>query len=117
MADEQATLTPQLVADLKEQSRILYCITPMEGELMTAGVVGGTLEGVDKLLKAAVRDVGAPVTVLVEKIATDDAGAITFTLLVLRYSRAVMRKKRMASPAPPNDPARHASVGEGAADD
>ena len=116
MADEQATITPQLVADLKEQSRILYCITPMKGELMTAGVIGGTLEGLDKLLKAAVKDVGAPVTVLVEKIATDDAGAITFTLLVLRYSQAVMRKKRMASPAPPNDPVLHARAGEGGAD-
>ena len=116
MADEQATLTPQLVADLKEQSRIQWCITPMKGELMTAGVVGGTLEGLDKLLKAAVKDVGVPVTVLVEKIATDDAGAITFTLLVMRYSQAVMRKKRMASPAPPNDPVLHARAGEGGAD-
>ena len=111
MADEQATLTPQLVADLKEQSRIQWCITPMKGELMTADVVGGALEGLDKLLKAAVRDVGAPVTVLVEKISTDDAGAITFTLLVLRYSQAVMRKKRRASPAPLNDQRANADDG------
>jgi len=101
MADEPGKLTPTLVADLKDKSRIRWCITPMEGEMMTADVVGGTLHSLDKLLKATMKGTGAPVTVLVESIATDDTGTITFTLLVLRYSQSAMRKKRMKRAATP----------------
>jgi hypothetical protein len=87
-----------LVAQLKEEHRISYSITPKPGELINTRTLGDTCTHFGKLLEAIGKELGAKTTVLVERIETDDKGEHTIHCLIARVLNPAAQKKQSRKP-------------------
>lgn len=81
-------ITAASVVDNKQ--RLTWSIHPKEGDLLQAKTVGGTLARMDELLRACAKEDGGNVRCYVERVYTDEAGAVHFDLAVL----PVVKNKR-----------------------
>lgn len=73
-----------VVAKLKEESRLQFKLSPAPNEMLSAKNVGGAIEQMATLLKSCARDQKVTVEVLVDRIETNEDGEITVGMLIAR---------------------------------
>ena len=94
-ADDPNTLCPhcqkplgiEAVSKLMSESRFSFTMQPKEGELLSAGTVGGCIEDIAKLMDASAKDFGAKSRTVVEAISSEPDGTIKVDFLITRVAK------------------------------
>lgn len=79
-----------LVAQLLDESRMAFTITPKEGAFLNARTVAGTLQALERLLASVGKEMGYKTITVVEGVSSSN-GEITVDLLL---SNLPMKEKR-----------------------
>ena len=86
-----------IVAKLKEESKLCFRLEPAPGEAFSAQNIGRAIESMSDILKACAREQKVPVEILVERIDTADTGEISVHFLVARgHEHPNSRRNRKA---------------------
>lgn len=86
-----------IVAKLKEESKLCFRLEPAPGEVFSAKNIGRAIESMSDILKACAREQKVPVEVLIERIDTADTGEISVHMLVARgHEHRNSRRNRKA---------------------
>lgn len=76
-------LSLDVAASVKAKHRLAMVLHPKEDTLLSAETVGGTLVQLSKMLKACAKSLSVKNDVMVERITTDEDGAIKMEVLIV----------------------------------
>jgi hypothetical protein len=83
----KAELSQEFVTHMLDESKFSFTITPNPGSLMMADMVGGVLTNLDKLMAVSGKSVGIETKTLIERIDTDENGAIIIRFIATRAEK------------------------------
>ncbi|MGE0853312.1 MAG: hypothetical protein AB7O44_27495 [Hyphomicrobiaceae bacterium] len=75
-------IAARIWARAMDQHRMVISLAPKPGDHLAAHTVGGSLSDIDRLLKAAGREIGVKTLTLLERVETTEAGELRFHLLI-----------------------------------